>query len=336
MPPPTKRLVVKLFLASPNDVVRERKIAEDVIAAINRDFSDHTNCTVELLAWEHVQPGAGRPQERINLCIDQCDLFVGILWKRWGSPAGNSSSSGSSSQAAIPPTPTGCWTASRRRQGEGGPDGQELGGHPARDGHHGRRDHAAEPDPAQARRVSPPERAGGGPAGSRAHRTLPVHDRVDHGPRHAPASPGRPQARHPLPTNAENCWTAPGKGQHYPVAGLNPLAAIFIYWNTAKLGEAVFRQEESRPRGRAGGTVSERGPGGREAEWAAVDAARGPGHDQAAGVSRGPPTIDVLPHVPGAGITAYLSNGGTLEHPSRSPGTHRRRRRSSTTGRRTR
>ena len=80
---------MKLFLASPNDVVRERKIAEDVIAAINRDFSDHTNCTVELLAWEHVQPGAGRPQERINLCVDQCDLFVGILWKRWGSPAGN-------------------------------------------------------------------------------------------------------------------------------------------------------------------------------------------------------------------------------------------------------
>ena len=89
MPPPTKRLVVKLFLASPNDVVRERKVAEDVIAAINRDFAEHTNCTVELLAWEHVQPGAGRPQERINLCVDQCDLFVGILWKRWGSPAGD-------------------------------------------------------------------------------------------------------------------------------------------------------------------------------------------------------------------------------------------------------
>ena len=37
------------------------------------------------------------------------------------------------------------------------------------------------------------------------------------------------------------------------------------------------------------------------------------------------------------GITAYLSNGGTLEHAQyTSPGTRRRRRRSSTTGRRTR
>ena len=31
-----------------------------------------------------------------------------------------------------------------------------------------------------------------------------------------------------------------GEGQHYRVAGLNLLAAIIIYWNTLKLGEAVF------------------------------------------------------------------------------------------------
>ena len=30
------------------------------------------------------------------------------------------------------------------------------------------------------------------------------------------------------------------EGQHYRVAGLNLLAAIIIYWNTLKLGEAVF------------------------------------------------------------------------------------------------
>ena len=31
-----------------------------------------------------------------------------------------------------------------------------------------------------------------------------------------------------------------GEGQHYRVAGLNLLAAIIIYWNTLKLGEAEF------------------------------------------------------------------------------------------------
>ena len=51
-----------------------------------------------------------------------------------------------------------------QRQGKRGPDRPELGGHPTGGGHHGRRDHAAEPAPAQASRVSAPERAGGGPA----------------------------------------------------------------------------------------------------------------------------------------------------------------------------
>ena len=54
-----------------------------------------------------------------------------------------------------------------RRQGERGPDRPQLGGHPAPRGHHGRRDHAAQPDPAQARRVPAPERAGGRAAGGR-------------------------------------------------------------------------------------------------------------------------------------------------------------------------
>ena len=87
--PPTTRSLVRLFLASPSDVAPERQVAEDVIATINRDFSSYTHCTVELLAWENIQPGAGRPQALINARVDLCDLFVGILWKRWGTPAGD-------------------------------------------------------------------------------------------------------------------------------------------------------------------------------------------------------------------------------------------------------
>ena len=36
-----------------------------------------------------------------------------------------------------------------------------------------------------------------------------------------------------------------GEGQHYRVAGLNLLAAIIIYWNTWKLGEAVFAKQRA-------------------------------------------------------------------------------------------
>ena len=36
-----------------------------------------------------------------------------------------------------------------------------------------------------------------------------------------------------------------GEGQHYRMAGLNLLAAIVIYWNTLKLGEAVLAREKA-------------------------------------------------------------------------------------------
>ena len=35
------------------------------------------------------------------------------------------------------------------------------------------------------------------------------------------------------------------EGQHYQVAGLNLLAEIIIYWNTLKLGEAVFARKNA-------------------------------------------------------------------------------------------
>ena len=35
------------------------------------------------------------------------------------------------------------------------------------------------------------------------------------------------------------------EGQHYRIAGLNLLAAIVIYWNTVRLGEAVARRRRA-------------------------------------------------------------------------------------------
>ena len=133
-------------------------------------------------------------------------------------------------------------------------------------GHHGRRDHAAEPAPAQARRVSAQNELA---AALRevGRITLPVHDRVDHGPRRAPARPGRleqgrgapwPSSALSTSTNAANCGDRTGEGQHYRVAGLNLLAAIIIYWNTLKL--APLPQTTRR---RATST----GPGPGSATW---------------------------------------------------------------------
>ncbi len=33
-------------------------------------------------------PSFGRPQSNINPYLDECDLFVGILWEKWGTPPG--------------------------------------------------------------------------------------------------------------------------------------------------------------------------------------------------------------------------------------------------------
>ena len=35
------------------------------------------------------------------------------------------------------------------------------------------------------------------------------------------------------------------EGQHYRMAGLNLLAAVIIYWNTAQLGEAVKQRQKA-------------------------------------------------------------------------------------------
>ena len=79
--------VLRVFLASPADLEEERKAAKEIVDRLNsiiRKFG----WTVVLLAWEDRLPGFGRPQAQINEDVDACDLFLGILWRRWGSPSG--------------------------------------------------------------------------------------------------------------------------------------------------------------------------------------------------------------------------------------------------------
>ncbi len=80
---------VKIFLSSPGDVGAERKKAKAVIAQLHRIFSDALNISLEALDWKtHITPNMGRPQEIINQQINDYDIFVGIMWKKFGSPTG--------------------------------------------------------------------------------------------------------------------------------------------------------------------------------------------------------------------------------------------------------
>lgn len=92
MPIQKTRRVLNVFLASPGDVATERDMAKDVVDRLNRTIGDSLGWHVELHRWEENLPAFGRPQGVINPSVDACDLFVGLLWERWGEPTGKYSS----------------------------------------------------------------------------------------------------------------------------------------------------------------------------------------------------------------------------------------------------
>lgn len=79
------RKFFRVFLASPGDLVEERRVAKRVIDEYNSQLAYAFGYHAELVGWEDTLPGVGRPQALINRDLDGCDLFVGMLWKRWGS-----------------------------------------------------------------------------------------------------------------------------------------------------------------------------------------------------------------------------------------------------------
>src|SRR6266481_2531665 len=82
----TSRKIVKVFLASPGDLQDERRAAKHVVDVFNKQWADNLGVHVELVGWEDTVSRFGRPQESINRDLDQCELFIGVMWKKWGSP----------------------------------------------------------------------------------------------------------------------------------------------------------------------------------------------------------------------------------------------------------
>ncbi|BCG47166.1 hypothetical protein GEOBRER4_n1991 [Citrifermentans bremense] len=83
------RRLVKVFLASPGDLTEERKAAKTVVTDFNDLWAEEFGYQVELVGWEDTVAVFGRPQEMINRDLDRCELFVGLMWRRWGTPPDN-------------------------------------------------------------------------------------------------------------------------------------------------------------------------------------------------------------------------------------------------------
>lgn len=89
---PTRKILT-VFLASPGDVAEERLMAREVADKVNRRLAARLGWHVDLRGWEDQSPAFGRPQALINReSVESCDLFIGLLWKRWGQPTGEFSS----------------------------------------------------------------------------------------------------------------------------------------------------------------------------------------------------------------------------------------------------
>jgi hypothetical protein len=80
---------VRVFVASPSDVAGERAKVETVNTLLKR-LADHVGVHLEVVDWRHVVPNMGRPQQVIfdQLQPTTWDVFIGILWHRFGTPPG--------------------------------------------------------------------------------------------------------------------------------------------------------------------------------------------------------------------------------------------------------
>jgi hypothetical protein len=85
------RIKLRIFVASPGDVMEERNCLARAVEQLNRGVADRLGLTLELIRWEtHIAPDVGRPQGVVfeQLPHKEWDIFVGILWLRFGSETG--------------------------------------------------------------------------------------------------------------------------------------------------------------------------------------------------------------------------------------------------------
>lgn len=83
--------LLKVFVASPGDVSAEREVVREVIDDLNRSVAPEKGVMLQVVGWEtDARPGfGGDPQSLVNAQIvdmTQYDLFVGVLWDRFGTP----------------------------------------------------------------------------------------------------------------------------------------------------------------------------------------------------------------------------------------------------------
>jgi len=84
----TEKRKIRVFIASPNDLAEERRVFRSAINVLNIGFGDGANVEFVALGWEDTLASTGRrSQGIINQDIDNCDVFILAMHRRWGQEA---------------------------------------------------------------------------------------------------------------------------------------------------------------------------------------------------------------------------------------------------------
>ncbi len=92
---PRDERVVVVLVASPSDLEPERNRLEEAIRELNLTWSRTLLLRLELVRWEtHGYPGIGEDaQDVLNRELsDAPDIFIGLMWGRYGTPTGRAGS----------------------------------------------------------------------------------------------------------------------------------------------------------------------------------------------------------------------------------------------------
>ncbi|MBL8870504.1 MAG: hypothetical protein JNK90_11965 [Planctomycetaceae bacterium] len=87
--------ILSVFVASPSDVDEERNRLEEVIRELNTAWSRELGVRLDLIRWEtHAYPSFGEDAQAVinDQIPNDFDVFVGLMWYRFGTPTGRAGS----------------------------------------------------------------------------------------------------------------------------------------------------------------------------------------------------------------------------------------------------
>lgn len=80
--------LVRIFLATPGDLLSERETVKTVVNEINGTLGAALSFRVEVTGWEDVPPSRGESAQKVVSAYigENYDIFLGLMWGRVGTP----------------------------------------------------------------------------------------------------------------------------------------------------------------------------------------------------------------------------------------------------------